>query len=495
MQMRTIGLGVLIAVAQTAPLQSQIPLAEYAARRESLGRLTGDGAIVVLGSAEPVRDFDGFSQSPHHKYLTGWDAPDAALLVLRAGGTQREMLFVAEKNPAVEVWTGVRPSLPDAQRMSGIPARVIGELTHTCDSLLAAGAPLRIVGEFAGDASTIGAARTRDQVFMDALKARHGDAKITDANRAVLELRGTKSPAEIELLRGAIAITGRAHQEAMRMVTAGWNEFEVQALIDYTFRRNGADRNGFFTAAASGDNTTTLHYSQNDRPIQQGELLLLDIGAAFGGYSADVTRTIPVGGTFSPAQRAIYELVRRAQVAGERAVRIGAATSAPQAAAADTIAQGLAALGLVESPTATYDCDIAASQQCPQWRLYYMHGLSHGIGLDVHDPDLSYGGTYGAGSVVTIEPGVYVRRTMQTVLADTPRNRAVLKAIAPALARYAGIGVRIEDDYLLTSTGLEWLSQVPREVAEVEAALKAPRAATPSVRDPAMVGRYRRSLP
>ncbi len=495
MPMRTMGLAVLIAAAQAAPATAQIPLAEYAARREALGRMSGDGAIVVLGSGEPVRDFDAFSQSPHLKYLTGWDAPDAALVVIRSGTSQREILFVSEKNPAAEVWTGVRPSLPEAQRMSGIPTRVIGELTQICDSLLSAGAPLRIIGEFTGDASTIGAARTRDQVFMDALKARHGDGRITDANRAVLALRGTKSPAEIELLRGAIAITGRAHQEAMRMVAAGWNEFEVQALIDYTFRRNGADRNGFFTAAASGDNATTLHYSQNDRPIQQGELLLLDIGAAFGGYSADVTRTIPVGGTFSPAQRAIYELVRRAQVAGERAVQIGAATNAPQAAAADTIARGLAALGLVESPTATYDCDLAASQQCPQWRLYYMHGLSHGIGLDVHDPDLSYSGTYGAGSVVTIEPGVYVRRNMQEVLPDTPRNRALLKTLAPALARYAGIGVRIEDDYLLTPSGLEWLSKVPREVGEVEAALKAPRAATPSVRDPAMVGKYRRSLP
>ncbi len=493
--MRTMGLAVLIAVAQAAPLQSQIPLTEYATRRAALGQMTGDGAIVVLGSGEPVRDFDGFSQSPHLKYLTGWDAPDAALLVMRSGTTQREILFVAEKNPAIEVWTGVRPSLLDAQRMSGIPTRVIGELLQACDSLLADGAPLHLIGEFAGEASTIGAARTRDQVFMDTLRARHGASKIADATRAVLELRGTKSPAEIELLRNAIAITGRAHQEAMRMVTAGWNEFEVQALIDYTFRRNGADRNGFFTAAASGDNTTTLHYSQNDRPIQQGELLLLDIGAAFGGYSADVTRTIPVGGTFAPAQRAIYELVRRAQIAGEREVRIGAATNAPQMAAADTIARGLAALGLVESPTATYDCDSAASQQCPQWRLFYMHGLSHGIGLDVHDPDLSYSGTYGAGSVVTIEPGVYVRRNMQNVLPDTPRNRALLTALAPALARYAGIGVRIEDDYLLTPAGLEWLSKVPREVAEVEAALKAPRAATPRVRDPAMVGRYRRSLP
>lgn len=495
MRMRTMGFAVLIAVAQSTPLQSQIPLTEYAARRESLGRLTGDGAIVVLGSGEPVRDFDGFAQSPHLKYLTGWDAPDAALLVIRSGTTQQEMLFVAEKNPAVEVWTGVRPSLPDAQRMSGIPTRVIRELTQTCDSLLAAGAPLRIVGEFAGEASTIGAAHTRDQVFMDSLQARYGASKITDATRAVLELRGTKSPAELELLRSAIAITGLAHREAMRMVTAGWNEFEVQALIDYTFRRNGADRNGFFTAAASGDNATTLHYSQNDRPIQQGELLLLDIGAAFGGYSADVTRTIPVGGTFSPAQRAIYELVRRAQIAGERALRIGAATVAPQMAAADTIARGLTALGLIESPTATYDCDIAASQQCPQWRLFYMHGLSHGIGLDVHDPDLSYGGTYAAGSVVTIEPGVYVRRNMQSVLPDTPRNRALLTTLGPAFTRYAGIGVRIEDDYLLTPAGLEWLSKVPREVGEVEAALKAPRAATPRVRDPFMVRRYRRALP
>jgi Xaa-Pro aminopeptidase len=208
-----------------------------------------------------------------------------------------------------------------------------------------------------------------------------------------------------------------------------------------------------------------------------------------------VTRTVPVGGAFSADQRAIYDLVRKAQVAGEEATKVGAPQFAPQRAAVATLANGLAALGLIESPTATIDCDTTGDRQCPQWSLYYMHGLGHGIGLEVHDPDLSYSGTYGVGSVVTIEPGIYVRRNLREVLADTPKNRAVLAKIQPAAMRFAGIGVRIEDDYLLTDKGLVWMSRLPRESVEVERLMKAPRASTPRPRDAATVERYPRGTP
>ena len=458
-----------IALAGAALNAQTIALSEYAARRAALGALAGDGAVVVLGAPEPLYDHDYFSQSSHLRYLTGWNAPFAALLLIRSGGAQREMLFV--------------------------PARDINQLARTCDSLLGEHMRMRIVGELEGASSPVASAVPTDRVFMNELMRKHPDTALTEGNALVLKLRGQKSAAEVALLRTSIGITLRAHEEVLRMLTPGWNEFEVQSLVEYTYRRNGADRPGFTTIAGSGDNATTLHYWRNDRVIQAGELMVLDIGASYGGYSADVTRTLPVSGTFSPEQRAIYTLVRAAQQAGEKAMRIGAPQFAPNQAAADVLAEGLAALGLTESATATYDCDVAAERQCPQLRLYYMHGLGHGIGLDVHDTDISDGGSWTAGSVVTIEPGVYVRRNMAEVLPDTPRNRAVLAKISAAVARYAGIGVRIEDDYLLTDSGLEWLSKLPREVSDVERLMQAPRATTPRERDAGLVERYRRGIP
>jgi Xaa-Pro aminopeptidase len=488
-----LALTLLCAAFASHPLQAQIPITEYAARREALGRLAGDGALLVIGAAEPQRDYNTFSQSPHLRYLTGWNAPDGALLMIRSGNEQREMLFIAGRNPSQEVWTGIRPSLPDAQRMSGIAARDISELATTCDSILNAKLPMRMVGDFEGQQSLLGQALPIDRVFMDALTRKHPDASVTDATRLVLRMRSRKSKAEVELIRTAIDLTTRAHEETMRMVAPGWNEFEVQALVEYIFRRNGAERPSFASIAGSADNSTTLHYTRNDRPMAAGELMVLDIGASYAGYSADVTRTLPLSGTFTAEQRAIYSLVREAQIAGEKATQVGAPQRGSGMAAAQTLGEGLTQLGLIEAPDATFDCDRSGTRSCQQLRLFYMHGLGHGIGLEVHDPDLSDGGNWMAGSVVTIEPGVYVRRNLAEILPDTPKNRQVLKKLGAAWAKYAGIGVRIEDDYLLTANGLEWLSKLPREADEIEAALGAPRADAPRPRDPASVLRYRSS--
>lgn len=476
-------------------LPAQVPTSEYAARRAALGAMTGDGATVVLGSGEPVHDHESFSQSPDFRYLTGWTQPNAALVLVRAGGVQHDVLFVAPRSAAEEVWTGPRPSLAEAARMSGITVRDINEFKGVCDSLLSHKVPMHVIGEMRGESTPAGETVTLAQGFLEAMASRHPEAKVSEDRRSLQVLRARKSAAEVALLRQAIDITVLAQREAMRQAAPGWNEFEVQALIDYTFRRNGADRVGFTTISGSGDNATTLHYWQNDRPMQDGELLLMDIGASYGGYSADVTRTVPLNGRFTPAQRAIYALVRKAQVAGEQATVIGAPLQAPQQAASEVLARGLSELGLMESPTATYDCDATGQRTCRQLSLYYMHGLGHGIGLEVHDPDIAYAGSWGEGSVTTIEPGIYVRRNLAEALPDTPRNRALLAKLAPALATYAGIGVRIEDDYLLTASGLEWLSKAPREVAEVEAAMQAPRASAPLPRDSGLVNRYRRPLP
>jgi Xaa-Pro aminopeptidase len=216
----------------------------------------------------------------------------------------------------------------------------------------------------------------------------------------------------------------------------------------------------------------------------------MDIGASYRGYAADVTRTVPANGTFSPIQRDIYSAVRAAQAAGEKAGVVGGNGRAMSDAANASLDRSLAALGLIEGPGATYDCD-ASGRQCAQRSLYYMHSLGHGIGLDVHDPGASSSnGTLVPGSAFTIEPGIYVRSNLLEILPNTPKNQEMIAKIRPAVQKYANIGVRIEDDYIVTPTGIEWISRAPREINEIEALMKE-KYTGPSPRDPATVEAYR----
>jgi Xaa-Pro aminopeptidase len=201
-----------------------------------------------------------------------------------------------------------------------------------------------------------------------------------------------------------------------------------------------------------------------------GDVVVVDIGASYGGYAADVTRTYPVSGRFTEPQREIYQLVRDAQAAAEAIARPGVTQAAMSQAAAGVLARGLTQLGLIESPNAVYDD--ASGQQYPQYVLYYMHALGHGIGLDVHDP---WPSTLVPGVPFTIEPGIYVRPNLfSEVLPDTPRNRTLRSAVGAAFERYVGIGVRIEDDYLITDQGVEWISPGPREIDEIEREMSQP---------------------
>jgi Xaa-Pro aminopeptidase len=314
-----------------------------------------------------------------------------------------------------------------------------------------------------------------DDRFLDDLREAHPEVSITGANRAVATMRGTKSPAELDLLRRAAAITMEAHAEAARAIEPGMNEFEIQALLEYTFRRYGGDRPAFASIVGSGPNSTVLHYNRDDRVMKAGELLLIDAAASYGGYAADVTRTFPVSGTFTAEQRAVYQIVRDAQAAAERAARPGAQWNEVSRAASNVIAQGLARLGLIESPDAMYDCGSAQrARQCPQFSLYYMHGLGHAIGLEVHDVDQMYNGEIGPGSAYTIEPGIYVRQELLDIIPKTAANQAMMARIAPTVRKYANVGVRIEDDYVVTADGVQWISCVPREADEVEALMRQP---------------------
>jgi len=469
---------------------------EYAARRAALVAGMPDGALVALGAHEPSQDYLSFYQSPSFYYLTGFKEPGAALIVVKQGGrVVSSTMFVQPRLPSREVWTGSRLGVEGVAKLTGTKGRDAEDLPKVLDSLAAAGVAMAVVGDLGEGAEgtpSLMDARSPDAQVFDRLRAKYASLKVTPFNQAVERARGRKSEAELRRIRQAVDITVLAHREAMAAVEPGMNEFEIQALIEYTFRRNGADRPSFSTIVGSGPNSTTLHYNADDRFIEAGDVIVMDIGASYKGYSADVTRTVPASGKFSPQQRAVYEIVRAAQTAAERQAKVGANARLMEDSSRAVIAAGLARLGLIESPTATFDCAVGETpRQCPQHALYYMHGLGHGIGLEVHDPEQYYfTNTIAAGSAFTIEPGIYVREHVLEEMPDSPRNREVAAKLRAAVNTYRNIGVRIEDDYIVTDKGVEWISRAPREIDEVEAAMRGSYAGPPT-RDPSLVEKYR----
>jgi Xaa-Pro aminopeptidase len=452
-----------------------IDAAEYTSRRAALADQMGDGVLLVLGSPEPIADYLPFAQRSGFRYLTGITEAGAALIIEKRGGAVEERLYVLPRDPTRETWEGRRLGAEGARSLTGIRSATIDRLLPDLEAGLRRQGTLYILGGRLAPPDP-GTFLDPEQQLVAALLERHPELTVRDATPVLARLRAFKSPREIDLLRRAIYITVLAQREAMRAAAPGMNEFEIQALIEYTFRRHGAEGTGFSSIVGSGPNSTTLHYNENDRFMNAGEVLLIDVGASYRGYTADVTRTIPVGGTFGPLQREIYGIVLDAQKAAEAVLRPGATWDQLNSAAEDVIARRLAALGLTDGPDATYRCESPRfGVVCPQFRLYYMHGLGHGIGLDVHDPEASHFGPFVAGSVFTIEPGVYVRADALDHLADTPENRAMAERLRPALERYVNIGVRIEDDYLVTETGFERLTALaPREIAEIETLMREP---------------------
>ena len=472
--------------------RAQFSASEYAQRRAALLAQIPDGIVVALGAHEPAQDYLSFYQSPSFNYLTGFLEPDAVLVMTKSAGATASTLFVEPRIPAREVWVGARLGVDAARQRTGLATRDVGEWPAVLDSLASARLPLYVIGDFPAEEVGGNGALTPDQQLVAALRRRHPELVVKNGTPNVEQLRAVKSPGEIALIRTAADITARAQRAAMLALEPGLNEFEIQALIEYVFRRNGAERPSFASIVGSGANATTLHYNVDDRFIERGDLVVMDIGASYKGYAADVTRTIPAGGVFSPRQRAIYQIVRDAQAAAESQAKLGAPAHLMSDTASAVLAAGLARLGLIESPAATYDCDFGGQVgQCSQLQLYYMHGLGHGIGLEVHDPEQYYfTQKIAAGSAFTIEPGIYVRADVLDGLARTPRNTALAAKLRPAVEQYRNIGVRIEDDYVATPSGVEWISRAPREITEIESLMKQ-RRTTITPRDSTLVSHYR----
>lgn len=445
---------------------------EFASRRTALANALTDGVILALGGREPSLDYQAFFQTPNFLYLTGVRETDAVLVGVKRGSDVTWTLFVEPKEPSREVWTGPRVGADGAEARWGLRGRSKHALGATLDSLLAAHNTLHVIAERGQPGQLSG-----DDQLLATLTAKRPTLTVNRAESAVLRLRAFKTPAELALIKRATAITVDAHRDAARAIRPDGFEYEVQADLERVFRRNGAERPSFSTIVGSGPNSTTLHYNANNRQMKAGEMVVVDIGALYEGYSADMTRSYPVTGTFTAAQKAVYQVVRDAQAAAERQAKPGNRAQQMSDSANVALAAGLARIGLVEAPDATYDCSEDGTRKCRQLSLFYMHGLGHGIGLEVHDPDrYSYDTrTMTPGSVFTIEPGVYVRENVLDILPKTPRNAAIIEKLRAAVERYRNIGVRIEDDYIITENGAEWITRSPREIAEIEAMMRRTR--------------------
>jgi Xaa-Pro aminopeptidase len=455
----------------------EITPAEYAARRDSLAAHIDSGVVIAFGAPEPVT-IGRWAQLPAFRYLTGFLEPDAAFLLVDRGGRANGILFTASRDPRRALYDGFPPDSATVARQTGLTVRSLPALPPLVDSLVQAGLPVYDLRDFASADASEQDSLTRGSRFIADLIARHPGQgfQVRDAHPIVDSLRARKSPAELALLRRAIGITVGSLKQAMQAAKPGMWEYELEAMIEGGFRRAGADGPSFGSIVGSGPNSTQYHYEKNDRRMTAGDVVVMDVGAYYRGYAGDVTRTIPVGGRFSPEQRLVYQLVRDAQAASERVARPGASWQAWRDTARAVEARGLARLGLIESPEATFDPPWAAGcatrpVSCTQAFLYMAHGLGHGIGLEVHDPPRPYmgSGTFQVGHVFTIEPGIYISTKLLDMLPDTPKNRAMIAKVRKAVERYQNIGVRIEDDYVITPNGVEWLSKAPREIAEVEA--------------------------
>ena len=469
-------------LAAAVPLHAaaQIPAAEFAARRDSVAARIGDGVLVAFGGRTPITDFGPFYQLPAFHYLTNFDEPDAAfVMVARGGKPVTSTIFLTPIEPRTAFYYGRRPDSASVVRNLGMGARSFSAVEQAVDSLASSGLPFYVLADFSDADFAQEDSLTRGRLFMRAVTSRHAGLVVRDAHTIVDQLRARKSPAEIALLRRAAEISSQGHVEAMRLAEPT-KEYELQAALEYAFMRLGGARPSYGSIVGGGAHGTQLHYMRDRGDVKPGDVVVMDAATEYEGYAADVTRTIPVSGSYTREQRAIYQLVRDAQAAAERNSKPGMSAAAAQDSSFDIRARGLARLGLIESVDATFDppwqVDCAKQpRSCKQAMFWMIHGISHGLGLAVHDPAQFYYNadhTFQQGDAFTIEPGIYLGTSMFASLPDTPKNRAFIAKVRSVVQRYENTGVRIEDDYVITEKGLERISTAPREIEEIEALMR-----------------------
>ncbi|MCE3238724.1 MAG: pepP [Gammaproteobacteria bacterium] len=430
-----------------------ITMAEFARRRKQLMQHVGSTGIVIL-TAAPVASRNGESDYPYRQhsdfyYLTGFDEPEAVAILAPKNKGGEFILFNRARNQTEEIWTGTRAGQAGACKKFGADkAYPISELADKLPELLAGRAEIHY---------TLGANHTFDALLLEAIqkirgKIRNGTQSpfgFIDLASTVHEMRVIKSPAEINLMRKAAEISALAHRHAMAVCKPGMNEYQLEAEITYLFQRNGGRYSAYIPIVGSGANSCILHYTNNNHVIAKDSLVLVDAGCEYQYYASDVTRTFPANGKFSAEQRAIYEIVLAAQLAGIQAVRPNAEWCAPQKAIVKIITQGLLDLGLLKG-------SLQNLLEAQAYMPFYMHSSGHWLGLDVHDvgryKSQNKWRRFQPGMVLTVEPGIYISAKMPTIA-----------------KRWHNIGVRIEDDILVTATGNDVLSAgAPKTIQAIE---------------------------
>jgi Xaa-Pro aminopeptidase len=430
-------------------------LARHATRREHFLERLGKGIAILPAARTKYRSRDTeirFRQDSDFFYLTGFDEPDAVAVLTPHDPERRFTMFVRPRDAEREVWDGVRAGVDGARSVFGADAaHTVQELEDLLRELLE---PADAIHYALGSDPVLDSIITELVVSFRRTRQRagRGPVSIVDPGEVLGEMRVVKEAAELDRLRLAARINVEGHLAAMRAARPGAGEWEMEAAMESTWRDLGAGGPAYPSIVASGPNATTLHYTTNDRRALDGELVLIDAGCESGLYCSDITRTFPVSGRFSTPQRAVYELVLAAEEAAIAAVRPGAPFSAIHTAALEVLVPGMLALGLLKG-----DADelIAGGDH----KRFFMHQTSHWLGLDVHDVGLyareGEPVTLREGMVLTVEPGIYV----QNDAPDVPDE-------------YRGIGVRIEDNVVVTADGREVLTRgVPVAVDEIEALL------------------------
>lgn len=414
----------------------------------------GPGGVAIFASASPAKwnhDTEyNYRPDPNFYYLTGFEEPESICVIAPDHPKHQYILFVRPKDRQAEIWNGKRVGVKNARRHYGADkAYSIEKFSEKIGKYLQDAEKLYYTLGSNEDVDTEILARFTQSV-RSRIRSGKGFDTLVDPSPILSELRLIKNETEQQRLRLATEITVAGHVAAMKAIRPGLYEYELEALVDSTFRMNGANGPAFPTIVASGGNATTLHYTTNDCRIEDNTLVLIDAGAEYERYSGDVTRTFPANGTFTDAQREIYQLILDAHYAIIDCIRPGVSIDEPHQKSIELLTEGMLSLGLLKGK---------AKQliEKEKYRKFYMYRVGHMLGLDVHDVNCVHESsgdfkTFQPGMVMTIEPGLYV--------AEDRGN------VPPA---YLGIGVRIEDDILVTETGCEVLtSGVPKEIDEVE---------------------------
>ena len=409
---------------------------QYGIRREAVLRAMAPESMLVLyaGKSVPASmdETYPFEANRHFFYLTGIRRENMALVLSRTGDGEKAVLFIEEPVASMERWTGRRMTREEAQQVSGIgDVRYIDGLQDYLSRLLTresvSTAYFDCYRNALGDADSYNMARAK------AFAAQCPAVALRDAHPLVSALRMRKDDQEIGLMRRAIELTDKGLRRVLSRLAPGQMEYQMQAEFEYEIRRNGAEGTAFPTIAGSGLNGCMLHYGTNHCEMKPDTLLLMDLGAKYGGYCADITRTYPVSGRYTPRQKEIYDIVLSANRAVAKAARPGMTLAQLNDLCKQVLADGLLRLGKIKDAS-----EIGA---------YYMHGVSHHLGIDTHDVTVAAQAELAPGMVITDEPGLYIDEE--------------------------AIGIRIEDDLLITQDGCEVLSEaIPRTTEEIEAIMK-----------------------